>query len=474
MSGVRSLSWRLIIAVIAATAAVVALAAVATWLASARARGLTFDQEVRDRARELRPELEVLAWRHLQDPRLPSEMLPADPGLVVVLRGGDGRELARSAGPPADPAWVVPGPDGVLSDAELSGIGTVRWMSLSLGTKPPPGERRRDGRPPRQDEGGERAQLILIRPTTTLRAELAGQAWLLAGMSVAVCLLTAVVVAMLINRLLRPLRRLGDGIAGMVPGSGAVLAVPGLPGELLPVQERLNGLLARVDEVMERERQTTANIAHELRTPLAGLRAKLELALLREREPEQIAALCRQGLATMTLLQGLVDNLLLLARLEAGQAALTREAIEVAEVAASAWSLHQAAAEERGLRLERTIEPALAITTDAGKLRAIVSNLLSNAVAYADRGSAITLAATEEPRGIRIVLCNDGAAIAPADAERVFEPFWRGDAVRTVESGHCGLGLPLVRRLAIILGGTITVSVDGRCFCATLVLPEVA
>lgn len=310
----------------------------------------------------------------------------------------------------------------------------------------------------------------MIRPIRAMRAELAGQAWQLAGMALAICLVTALLVAWVISRLLRPVRQLSAGITGMVPGSRASLAVPDLPNELLPVQACLNELLSRVDEVLERERQTTANIAHELRTPLTGLRAKLELALMRDRDPEQIAGLCRQGLATMTILQGLVDNLLLLARLEAGQAELHREAVEVAEVVASGWSLHHVSAEERGLRLERAIEPALAITTDVGKLRAILSNLLSNAVAYADPGSAIHLEATEESTGIRIVVSNEGATITAAETERVFEPFWRGDAARTVESGHCGLGLPLVRRLAAILGGSVTVAVVGRRFSAILLL----
>jgi signal transduction histidine kinase len=238
------------------------------------------------------------------------------------------------------------------------------------------------------------------------------------------------------------------------------------------VQARLNDLLARVDAALAREQQTTANVAHELRTPLAGLRAKLELALQRERDPAEIAALCRQGMATLTLLQGLIDNLLLLTRLEAGQERPRAQAVEVQEILASTWALHHPAALARRITLERRLEPALSLITDGDKLRAVFSNLISNAVAYAPENSMIQVAGHEQGDGrVRLTVTNDGTTISPAEAERVFEPFWRGDAARTVERGHCGLGLPLVRRLVTVLGGTVSVSVkDGR-FSVLVVLP---
>ncbi len=101
------------------------------------------------------------------------------------------------------------------------------------------------------------------------------------------------------------------------------------------------------------------------------------------------------------------------------------------------------------------------------------SNLLSNAVAYATPNSMVQVAGHEQGDGrIRLTFTNEGATISHADAERVFEPFWRGDNARTVERGHCGLGLPLVRRLVKVLGGTVAVSVkDGR-FSVLVVLPS--
>jgi signal transduction histidine kinase len=314
---------------------------------------------------------------------------------------------------------------------------------------------------------------VVIHPLTGIEAELRRQAWLLGGMWFLASALVASVVWFITGRVLMPVRRMTDAIAGITPGSGdQQVAITGLPQELHPVQQRLNDLLARVDAALVREQQTTANIAHELRTPLAGLRAKLELALAKERDPAEIAALCRQGMATLTLLQGLIDNLLLLTRLEAGQERPRMQAVEVAELLASAWALHQPAARERRITLERRLEPALSLITDPDKLRAVLSNLLSNAVAYAPQNSMVQVTAREQGDGrIRLTVSNDGATIAPADAERVFEPFWRGDQARTVERGHCGLGLPLVRRLVTVLGGSVTVSVQDGRFTVLVVLP---
>lgn len=475
----RSLRWRLVLAVGLATSLVTAAAACATWLSLARSRALAFDQATRDHARDIRPRLEEIAWRHAREPDLPPEELPEGSGdQGILLLGPDGRLYARSPGAP-DPALLPPhpGPEGVLVDAVLPGPGPVRWLQLDIIERPPPG-RRPEERPGRREPGGgegarprPQARLLLLRPTAPLDRGLAGLAWLLAGLAAGIGALTVGLVALIVHRLLRPLRSLGEAIATRVPGEGGPLAVPGLPAELLPVQARLDELLARVAQVLERERQTTANIAHELRTPLAGLRARLELALLRPEEPGRLAGACRQGLASLTLMQGLVDNLLLLARLEAGQAALHREAVELADVVAAAWSLHQPAAEERGLGLERDLEPALALTTDVGRLRAVLSNLLANAVAYADAGSAIRLEAAEHGTRLVLRLANQGSTIRPEEAERVFEPFWRADRARTVERGHCGLGLPLARRLALSLGGTLRVEVEGGRFIACLDLP---
>ena len=531
-----SLRRRLVVTVILTTAVVVAVAAMVAWLASARLRRQGADQALRSYAAAVMPRLLARQWLEQRDgrtlPELLPQSLPNDTTLWRALVTGDGRVLAHSLPQEPDAAWVhgLPPADGTARRVEHPTLGPVLMLVeaidlKSLVNRRADSERRRGDattgdakepeargseserpllrneseRPPlREVETGPRRimeriaarsdqrndalatwvahldpRLVVLLPLAEIDAELHRQAWLLGGMWALACALVAAVVLVITGRLLRPLRRMSEAIADISPGTpGQVVAVAGLPSELSPVQGRLNELLARVDATLAREQQTTANIAHELRTPLAGLRAKLELALQREREPREIAALCRDGLGTMTVLQSLVDNLLLLTRLEAGQEQPRREGVEIADLVASAWALHQPAARARQITLERRLEPALSLLTDGDKLRAVFSNLLSNAVAYATPNSVVTLSGHEQGDGrIRLTIANQGATITHAEAERVFEPFWRGDAARTVERGHCGLGLPLVRRLVSVLRGTVSVSVKDDRFTVLVVLP---
>ncbi len=510
-----SLRRRLAVTVILTTALVVAVAGAVAWLASAKLRRQGAEASMRSYAAAVMPRLLARQWLAQRDgrtlPELLPQSLPDDSDLWRALVTRDGRVLAHSLPQAPDSAWVgrLPPADGKARRVEHPTVGAVLVLVEAIDLRPL--ARRGDGDRLRraETETGDRPatrepelpgrrlaerlvarneqrndallawiedldpRLVVIHPLAEIEAEARRQAWVLIGMWVLACTLVAAVVLIITGRVLAPVRRMTDAIAGITPGSaGQQVAIVGLPSELQPVQARLNDLLARVDAALTREQQTTANIAHELRTPLAGLRAKLELALQKERDPAEIAALCRQGLGTMTLLQGMIDNLLLLTRLEAGQEKPHVQAVEVQELLASAWALHQPAAQARRITLERLLEPALNLITDSDKLRAVFSNLLSNAVAYAPENSMVQVAGHEQGDGrIRLTFTNDGATISHADAERVFEPFWRGDTARTVERGHCGLGLPLVRRLVTVLGGTVSVSVNDERFTVRIVLP---
>lgn len=511
-----SLRRRLAVTVVLTTALVVAVAGAVAWFAAAKLRFQGAEATLRGYAIAAMPRLVARQWLAQRDgralPELLPQSLPDDTDLWRVLMTKDARVLAHSLPQAPEDTWIraLPDPGRKPVRRDHPTLGPVLVLVEAIDLRPL-AMRRPEGDRPRRSEGdsaerpttregdlpgrrlaerfaarGEQRndallawieqldpRLVVIHPLAEIEAELRRQAWVLLGMWLMACALVTTVVWFITGRVLSPVRRMTDAIAGITPGSDdQQVAVAGLPQELQPVQARLNDLLARVDAVLTREQQTTANIAHELRTPLAGLRAKLELALSGERDPAEVATLCRDGMATLTLLQGLIDNLLLLTRLEAGQEQPRVQAVEVAELLASAWALHQPAALARRLTLERRLEPALSLITDPDKLRAVFSNLLSNAVAYAAPNSVISITGHEQGDGrIRLTVTNDGATITHAEAERVFEPFWRGDAARTVERGHCGLGLPLVRRLVGVLKGTVSVSVkDGR-FTVLLVLP---
>jgi heavy metal sensor kinase len=273
----------------------------------------------------------------------------------------------------------------------------------------------------------------------------------------ALATLTIVLVTVLIiNRGLAPIRRLSVQIASIdIQHLATRLDPRGLPSELTPIVSRLNDLLQRLQGAFDRERSFTADAAHELRTPLAGLESALEVCASRRREPEAYQSVVKQCLGVVRSMNGMVEGLLLLARADARQVPRVIEEVSVDELLNDAWRDFEQTAENRGLHVEWKTAADLTLETDRAKLKHIVSNLLDNAVQYADQGGHVRIESDRQNAQARIRISNTGSTVASADADKVFERFWRGDQSRTATGTHCGLGLAVCSRLIQVLGGTI-------------------
>jgi two-component system heavy metal sensor histidine kinase CusS len=266
---------------------------------------------------------------------------------------------------------------------------------------------------------------------------------------------------------LRPAERLAAAIGGLGENDlGRTLATTDVPRELEPVVSRLNDLLARVDQALVREKRFSADAAHELRTPLAGLRTVLEVAISRERPAAEYAAALEEAAAIAMELGGLVESLLTLARLEAEPGEHRAEPVRLRALVEAVWAPRVARAAARGLSFEDTVDPAAALASDETKLRVVVANLLDNAVEYTHAGGRIAARARTD-EGVVLEIWDSGPAI-PADAlPRLFDRFFRVDAART-GGAHCGIGLTLARSLCDVLGLELTVDngIDGSVsFC---------
>jgi len=237
------------------------------------------------------------------------------------------------------------------------------------------------------------------------------------------------------------------------------------PPELRAVVARLDELLARLGATLARERELTAEVAHELRTPLAGLRVTIEVALARERSTAHYRETLATTLAITVQTERLVTTLLALARLEAGATVLELADVAVDEVVREALAPVTVRIAERELALTTELE-TVELATDRAQLEVVVHNLLDNAVAYADHGGTVAVSLTRT----ELRVTNTGCRLTPAEAPLVFQRFWRGDAARTVGS-HTGLGLAMCQRLLALLGGTIDVVVDGDTFTAVVTWP---
>ena len=267
---------------------------------------------------------------------------------------------------------------------------------------------------------------------------------------------TAVLVKAVVGVGLAPLDRLAQRLEGMDTESlNEPLAVADAPAELAPMVHRLNGLLARLDASFARERSFSANLAHELRTPLAELRTVAEVALkwpdnASSRE-EPLAEILAIGLQ----MERVVVNLLALARCDADQQTVSRSEVPLRELAASCWSTVAPEAAEKGMTFRMEIRDGtegITVVTDREKLSLILSNLFANAVAHGSPGRPVTCSAVSEGSGggftLRVGNFTDG--LSADDLPWIFDRFWRKDPARS-GGRHSGLGLSLVSALCDLL-----------------------
>ena len=307
--------------------------------------------------------------------------------------------------------------------------------------------------------------------------ELDEQLHRLALLLVLVCGVSTVIVwvltTLVIRRGLAPVNTLAGNLSSIDEQNlSAKLSLSDAPDELSPIVNRLNDLLSRLHGAFEREKAFTADAAHELRTPLAGLEAALGVCAKKPRAPEAYAAVVNDCLAVVRGMHGMIDNLLLLARADAQQVQLTREPVCVAELVEDTAAQFSKKAAERSLNVWLDVDPHLLVQTDRERLLHVMKNLFDNAVNYADSGGAIRVSTASGNPHVKIRIANTGSNICADDAAHVFDRFWRGDPARSDVGTHCGVGLSVCQKMIHALGGTIcaTSSVGGE-FVVEISLP---
>ncbi|MEW6025302.1 MAG: ATP-binding protein [Pseudomonadota bacterium] len=294
--------------------------------------------------------------------------------------------------------------------------------------------------------------------------ELAESLWLpVAG----ILLLLALVCWLLIGRVLQPLRRTANEIAAKTPSDLAQVALEGQPRELLPIVGALNGVLARLDAALQAERRFTADAAHELRTPLAGLH--MHVQLLGRQHPEMAAPFLklRQDIARLT---ALVDSLLTLARLDPlAREQLVRQQVLLAPLLEGVLALHAPEAARRGIALTLRCELET-VQADPRMLEIMLRNLVENALRYCPHGSRVEISAEQHEGRERIAVRDNGPGVDDASRARLGERFFR---VLGQGQGGSGLGLSIVRRIAELHGIALGfgVGLEGRGLGVTLDLP---
>lgn len=328
---------------------------------------------------------------------------------------------------------------------------------------------------PKRDEEAVEAPptlvLVVAEPTAPMQETLARLRMLIGLAGLAGIALSVLLLRLVLWRELKPLDRLADEISRLdTDHLGDPIEIKRAPAELLPVVAQLNAMLARLRDTLRREKEFTAGAAHELRTPLAGIRSKLELALSRDRTPEQHREFASSCLEVSLQMQTIIENLMALAR--SGSSNDKAEPIEIREALRDAWRPFAQATEAREVAVDWELAGEPSFTTGRHALQAIAANLFENAANYVDDGGRIEIAAEVGDDGFTLEVANTGCSLSPDQAQRVFEPFWRADEVRTGGQAHAGLGLAICRRLAEGAGGELNVQLIKHRFVATLTLPK--
>lgn len=220
-----------------------------------------------------------------------------------------------------------------------------------------------------------------------------------------------------------------------------------VPREIAPLIEALNRLLARIRETLDYERRFTADAAHELRTPLAAVRAHAQV-LQGARTPEEAHEAVSDIITGVDRSRRLVDQLLALARLDqSGHAAAAAQAVDLAELVNLQVMDHQYLAERAGVHLYEEVVPVV-ITGHADQMHILLRNLIDNALRYTPSGGEVRVSCGTDARGVFLAVHDSGHGIPEAERQRIFERFYRINRVETSHTFGSGLGLSIVQRLA--------------------------
>ncbi len=246
----------------------------------------------------------------------------------------------------------------------------------------------------------------------------------------------------------------------------------GAGDELDHLAETLNAMLVRLEAAFVQVRRFAADAAHELRTPLTALRGELEVGLRADRSPDEYRRVLQSALESVERLVRLAEDLLVLSRASSG--GLVRSGpVDLEALVLGALDAGARLAQGRGVTVRLGAVEPTGVTGDAVALERALLNLVDNAVRYTPSGGKVEISAGPADGWVEISVQDSGPGIAPADVERVFDPFVRLEAARAGETEGTGLGLAIARSIVTAHGGTLTVeSTPGAGSRFTIRLPR--
>jgi two-component system heavy metal sensor histidine kinase CusS len=276
--------------------------------------------------------------------------------------------------------------------------------------------------------------------------------WLTVGLS---ALATALLGAWAARSGLRPLRRMSAIASGVSAQSlNARLPEADMPPELAEMAHHFNAMLGRLDDSFQRLSAFSADIAHELRTPLSNLLTHTQVTLTRPRAIEDYREALHSNLEELQWMAQLVNDMLYLAKADHGLLMPKREWLELAEEADVLLEFFAPLAEDAQVTLSR--EGKARVEGDRSMLRRALSNLLDNAMRFTPTKGEVRVRIVDQPKGLKLTVENSGAGISAELLPRLFDRFYRADPARHEGSSeHAGLGLAITQSIVRAHGGQI-------------------
>jgi heavy metal sensor kinase len=247
------------------------------------------------------------------------------------------------------------------------------------------------------------------------------------------------------------------------------------PAELLPFVESVRGMLGRLNEALEQQKAFVADASHELRTPVALAKSTVQLALHKERTPEEYRKALVGAEEDLRRMEHLTEELLVLARMDETAGGGDEAEVDLAALLQELAETYSPVAARDGGQLACDLQPAL-VRGNEGQLGRLFGNLIDNAIKHGPKGGRVGISLRPGTAGWVIVTVSDeGGGIAPEALPRLFDRFFRADRSRSHATGGAGLGLAIARQIVLHHGGQIAITSEAQAGTrATVRLPVVA
>jgi len=251
------------------------------------------------------------------------------------------------------------------------------------------------------------------------------------------------------------------------------LELAGKPAEISNLAETFNNMLDRLKDSFARMGQYSADIAHELRTPIHNLRGEIEVAMGNLRTPAEYQEALSSLLEETNRLSRMIDSLLFLARAEQPKSMLNREPVDLGAELARVRDFFEAPATEARVKLELADGAGLNVNVDRTLMQRAIGNLVENALTHTPEGGSVALSVQEGGGEWTVTIADTGSGISPEHLPYLFDRFYRADRSRSARTGGAGLGLAIVKGIVELHGGKVEIASElGRGTRVTLRFPR--